>query len=288
MALIDTDTVNASTFIPTLWSRLTADAREENLVMANTFDRRYEAEAGKQPYNTINIQSVPNLTVGATLGVGGTLTHTEASMNARVVLSIDTHAYRSFDLEVELEQLSNVDLMAKLTHKAGYAVSLRIDDDAAGMVDDFATNLVGTLAVPLTYDDVVQGWRLLEEALAPQGNRWFVMHPTQAGEFYKEERFINQLYGKTIGGMDGKSLRDSVAVNIFGLKWVSSGNVEGTNAAGHDNGIYHSEAVALAIVDNMRMEKQYELDTDSTKVAVHALYGMIEVRDDHGVYMRGS
>lgn len=287
MALIDSDTTNASTFIPTLWSRITADDREENLIMAGTFDRRYEQEAGNQPYNTINIQSVPNLTVGTTLGVGATLTHTEAAMNARVVLSIDTHAYRSFDLEVELEMLANVDLMAKLSAKAGYAVALRIDDDCAGFIDNF-DNAVGTLAVPNTYDDVVRGWQYLEDNLAPPNNRYFAMSPAAAAEFYKEERFINMLYGKVVGSMNGKAIRDAVADPIFGLKWLSSGNVEGTNAAGHDNGIYQSEAVALAIVDNMRMEKQFELDTDSTKVAVHALYGIIEVRDAYGVFMRGA
>jgi len=63
--------------------------------------------------------------------------------------------------------------------------------------------------------------------------------------------------------------------------------VEGTNAAGHDNGIWQKEALASLIVEEMRTAEHYEITTDTTRYAAHAIYGFIEIRDDHGVYMNG-
>ena len=75
--------------------------------------------------------------------------------------------------------------------------------------------------------------------------------------------------------------------NYYGADTFWSGNVEGSNAVGHDNGMYHKEAVAVAMIDNMRVETFYNIDTDSDKRAVHVIFGLIEVREDHGVFMRG-
>ena len=286
MVMTATDTTNASTFMQDLWSKLTADSREENLLFSGLLDRRYEEEAGAQPYDVINIQSVGNFTVGATLSAGGSLTHAAATYNAQVVLTIDTHAYRSFDIETEFELMSNINQMEKLSHKAGYAVALKVDDDAAGLVDDFSQT-VGVLAVALSFDDVLKAKRILDDAIAPEDSRYFVMAPLQQSEFMKDERVINNSYAKSVGSIENGAGRGKFA-HIAGFDWYMTGNVEGSNAAGHDNGFWQKEAAALAIIDNMRTVSMYEIDTDSTKVAVHSIYGLKEIRDDHGVWGKGS
>jgi hypothetical protein len=40
-------------------------------------------------------------------------------------------------------------------------------------------------------------------------------------------------------------------------------------------------------VEEMRTAEHYEITTDTTRYAAHAIYGFIEIRDDHGVYMNG-
>ena len=44
MAITDTDTTNLSNTIPQIYSHLTADYRESNLIFTNFFDRRWESD----------------------------------------------------------------------------------------------------------------------------------------------------------------------------------------------------------------------------------------------------
>jgi len=283
-----TTTTTADSAIPEVWSALTADAREENLIVFNMFDRKYEEEQGSKPYDTIHIQGINNFATGAlTLGVGGTVTYEAGAFASQIDLVIDTHAYHAFDLETEAEMLTNINLMERLASKSGYAVSLKMDDDAAGLIDDFGTNTVGVLGQPLDEEDVRTAARLLDDVLAPTSGRYFVMSPYQRSHFMGIEKLTNSLYGSALGTIDVNDQKRGMFFRSHGADWYVTGNVEGSNAAGHDNGMFQKEAVAVAVVDNMRTVSMYEIDTDSTKHVIHSLYGLKEVRDDHGVWMKG-
>ena len=283
-----TTTTTGDSTIPELWSALTVDDREENLVIFNMYDRRFEEEAGAKAYDTIHIQGIGNYASGATtLGVGGTLSYEAGVFNAQINLAIDTHAYHAFDLETEAEMLSNISHMEKLAHKSGYALSLKMDDDAAGMIDDFGTNIVGSLVTGLEEADVRTAMRMLNDAIAPESGRYAVISPYQHEYFMGIEKFVNSLYKEAITGVSTNGKYRGFIGTRYGADWYVSGNVEGTNAAGHDNGMFQKEAVAVAVFDQMRTKTFYNIDTDSTKFAVHALYGLKEIRDNHGCFMRG-
>ena len=291
MPLTTTNTVNDASesvlMIPELWSAITADQREENLIIFNMYDRQYEREAGKQAYDTINIAGVNNFAVAGTLGVGGTLEYTAGQFANQIQLSIDQHIYHAFDIETEAELMTNISLMQKLTGKSAYAMALKMDDDAAGFIDDFGTNIVGTLGSPLDEEDVRTAMRLLNDKIVPESNRFFVMSPYQQAHFMGIERLTNSLYASAVGNLNvGPKFRGYFGTH-HGADWYMTGNVDGTNSAGHANGMFHREAVATAVIDNMRTASMYEINTDSNKHAIHAIYGLIEVRDDHGVFMRG-
>ena len=282
-----TITLTTAGVTPMIWSRLTADAREENLEFLNTFDRSWEPDLKTANHgDRVIINGIDNLTVGTTLGVGGTVSYSAGALRTHVVLIVDTHAYRAFDLEYEAALFANVNLMEKLAGKAGYAVSLKLDNDAAGFIDDFSQT-VGTLAVPLTDDDVIDATRLLNDAIAPAGGRFAMVSPLQQSELWKIDRYVNAQYSKAIGSVDTKTFRGQFA-GPYNMTWIMTGAVEGSNAAGRDNGIYHREAVAAAVLDEQRITSMMEIDTDSTKFVVHALYGMIEVRDTSGVWAKGA
>lgn len=285
--MVVTTTNTADSAIPELWSALTADSREENLLYANLFDRKYEAEAKGKAYDIIRIQSVGNFTAPANLGVGGTVTFDAGVFNAQVILTINTHVYQAFDIEFEAELMTNISLMEKLSGKAGYSVALNIDDVMAGFVDNFTANTVGTQTVPLTDANVRTAVRMLNDAIAPEDSRYHVFSPSQHMEYLSIDKYVNALYKPAVGNVDSKHFRGFVG-SLYGMDWYVTGNVEGTNAAGRDNGAWQKEAVALAIVDHMRTATVYWIETDSTRHVVHAIFGAIAVRDDHGVFMRGA
>jgi len=302
MATTDTDTTNLSSSIPQIYSHLTADYRESNLIFTNFFDRRWESDrkdsADRVLIHGANTFQNETATHANSLSTaGGTLTFDEGRLFTRITLTADTHIYQAFDLEYEADLFSNIGLMEKLTKAAGYAIAHRIDDDAAALIDTMgdgsgsdhflSSQAVGSLAVPLTDPDIRRAVQYLEDAMAPSDNRVFVFSPAEQMNLFSVERFINRQYTDSIGNLSKNGKYPGFQATIYGLDWYMSQNVEGTNAAGHDNGIWQKECMAALVVEEMRTAEHYEISTDSTRYAAHAIYGFVEVRDDHGVYMKG-
>ena len=302
MATTDTDTTNLTSSIPQIYSHLTADYRESNLIFTNFFDRRWESDrkdsADRVLIHGANTFQNETATHANSLGTaGGTLTFDEGRLFTRITLTADTHIYQAFDLEYEADLFSNIGLMEKLTKAAGYAIAHRIDDDAAALIDTMgdgsgsdhflSSQAVGSLAVPLTDPDIRRAVQYLEDAMAPSDNRVFVFSPAEQMNLFSVERFINRQYNDSIGNLSKNGKYPGFQATIYGLDWYMSQNVEGTNAAGHDNGIWQKECMAALVVEEMRTAEHYEISTDSTRYAAHAIYGFVEVRDDHGVYMKG-
>ena len=62
----------------------------------------------------------------------------------------------------------------------------------------------------------------------------------------------------------------------------------GKNAAGHDNAIYHRDAMALAWRVKPMTQNFDDIDTLSHQTAIQTIFGVVEVRDDHGVWAKGA
>ena len=146
---------------------------------------------------------------------------------------------------------------------------------------------MGTLAVGFTESDIKRGVQYLNDAFAPEDGRVFVFSPAEQMNLFGIERFVNAQYSASIGNVDVNSKYKGYVTNILGMDWYMSLNVEGTNAAGHDNGIWQKEACATLVVEESRPVSHCEISTDTTRYAIHAIYGFVEVRDDHGVLMQG-
>ena len=290
MATTDTDTTNLSSSVPQMYSHMTADYREANFLYVNLFDRKYEADLSEGDrvfiHGVDRFQAETASQANSLSTAGGSLTFDEANLIARISLIADTHIYQAFDLEYEADLFSNIGLMEKLTKASGYAVAHRIDDAAAGLIDNFSQT-VGTLAVGFTESDIKRGVQYLNDAFAPEDGRVFVFSPAEQMNLFGIERFVNAQYSASIGNVNVDSKYKGYVTNILGMDWYMSLNVEGTNAAGHDNGMWQKDACATLIVEESRPVSHYEISTDTTRYAVHAIYGFVEVRDDHGVFMKG-
>ena len=302
MAITDTDTTNLANTVPQMYSHMTADYREANFVFVNLFDRKYESDlsegdrvfihgvnAFQDTQDTTTLAAKPSSGGLGVAGAGdssGVLGFDEASLRSRISLIADTHVYQAFELEYEADLFSNIGLMEKLTKASGYAVAHRIDDDAAALIDNFSQT-VGSLTVGMTESDVKRGVQYLNDAFAPEDGRVFVFSPAEQMNLFGIERFVNAQYSASIGNVNVDSKYKGYVTNILGLDWYMSLNTEGTNAAGHDNGMWQKEACATLVVEESRPVSHYEISTDTTRYAVHAIYGFIEVRDDHGVWMKG-
>ena len=275
---------------PAITSKQVIEVREANLAMEGTVSRKYYDEA--RVGTTIRWGLVGNLNSGTARvksegNSGNDITY-DANTEGSVTLTINQHQYQAFELEEFEASLSIIDQQMFYTKRAAYAVNLAIDDTPDALVDDF-TNAVGTLAVDMTDEDVRRALQYLEDANIWNGalggdGVFFGMAPASKNSMLSIDRYASSDFNR--GG--GADIVKGEFGDIYGARTFVSTNIEGSNAAGHDNGMWHRDSIALG----MRMQPKTRVFDDiqnlSTQVAISAIWGVVETRDDHGVFMRGA
>ena len=277
------DNTTADVFIPELWSMEAIVARENQLVFANLVDRKFEK--GLSFGDTIHVPGVSNLAV-RTKSTNGAVEY-ETVTESNTDISIATHEYAAIALENITRVQNNRDQLKLYAGKLGYALALAVDDVLAGLVDDFS-NTVGTLAVELTDDELLRARQYLDDADAPQDSRVMVVSPAQETGLLKLDRFVHNDYESVHGPARETGLEKAYVSSFMGMPIYRSVNVEGTNSTGHDNGMFQKEALALVMQIAPKTYHQFDIDYIVDKVVVEQLYGTKEMRDDHGVFMKGA
>lgn len=270
---------------PAITSKDVIEFREANLGFSGTVSTRYKDEARVGTTIRWSPITLPNSGAARQKSEGNSgndITY-DAQTETAVTLTINQHWYSAFELEEFEESLSIVDQTMWYTKAAAYVVDLAVDDVLAGLVDNFS-QIVGTLAVDLTDDDVRRGDQYLNDANAPMDGRFFAMSPATKNSMLGIDRYASSDFNR--GG--GANIVRGEFGEIYGLRTWQSTNVEGTNAAGHDNGIYQRDAFALAMRMSPKTRNFDDIQNLSTQVAISVIFGAVETRDDHGVFARGA
>ncbi len=270
---------------PAITSKQIIEVREANLGFEGTVSRKYYDEAGVG--TTVKWSLITNLNSGTARAKsegnsGNDITY-DANTESAVTLTINQHYYQAFELEEFEASLTTLDLEAAYTRRVAYAVNLKIDATLAALVDDFSQT-IGTLAVDLTDDDIRRAIQYLDDANAPMDGRFFAMSPASKNSMLSIDRYASSDFNR--GG--GANIVSGAFGNIYGLDVWTSTNVEGSNAAGHDNGIYQRDAIALGMRMAPHTRTFDDIQNLSTQKAVSAIWGVIETRDDHGTWAKGA
>jgi hypothetical protein len=279
------DSTTADVFIPELWSMLAIEAREQRLVFAKRVDRRYEDGAMKFG-DTIHVPSRTHLTAQTKTKSSNAAIVFETQTETNTDITIATWEYVAMAVEDIVEVQANRDMFSFYAGEMGYALDLAIDDVLAGLPDDF-TNAIGSLASPLSYVDLLRGRQYLDDANAPDDDRCIIVSPAEEANFMQMDQFINRDYTEALGASKGGGEDKGWIGNWLSMPVFKSTNVEGSNTAGHDNTMMHRHALALVVQMKPKTRSQPDIDYLVDKVAMEHLHGSREMRDDHGVFMRG-
>ena len=274
----------ATAFIEKVYSKMALVARESSTVFADLVNRKFEADA--QYGDTINVPGVSNLTTQtlntATIAAIVYETQTETT----TAITISTWAYSAIAIQSATARQVNRDLIETYAPKQGYALALKVDDDLAALVDDFSQT-VGTLTQDNTYDDVLRARQYLDDADAPMEDRVMVIAPAAEVGFLKLDYFTHADYAKLQGAKVRAKDRAYVGTWIDTPIYKST-NVEGSNAVGHDNAMFQREALALVMQMEPTSHTFFDVDYLARKCVVEQLYGVKEMRDDHGCWLAGA
>ena len=165
-----------------------------------------------------------------------------------------------------------------------------IDDILAGLVDDFGTEAVGTLGSDPSFEDWLKASQNLDDANAPEEDRYAAISPKAKVGVMKLDQWINKDYALLQGSGDTgmKSPRGFIGT-WMDIPFYMSTNVEGSNAAGHDNGMWQREAVAVVVRSQPTFYPPFfDPDYFAIKIVGDQISGSLEMRDDHGVWVRGG
>jgi hypothetical protein len=278
------DVTTADVFLPEIWSQQAIVARENSLIYAMLVDRRFEQ--GLTYGDTIHVPSVGNL--AARTKTANTAITYETITETNVNISIATNEYAAIAVENIIKVQNNRDQLKLYSSKLGYALGLAVDDVLAGLVDNFS-NTVGTLSVENTDDELLRARQYLDDADAPLEDRFITVSPAAETGMLKLDRFVHSDYEIIHGAGPRVTAHERAYVTSFiGDPIYKSVNVEGTNAAGHDNGYFQRQALALVMQMKPKVFQSFDIDYLTDKVAMEQLYGTQEMRDDHGVWVKGA
>lgn len=278
-------TTTAATSIPAITSKDVIEFRKQNLAFSAAVSTRYKDDAGVGTTIRWALSTVVNSSAARTKTQGNSGNDIVFDVNTEtsVTLTINQHMYSAWELEEFSDNMAIVDLRKWMTRTAAYVLDNSIDDTLAALVDDFSQS-VGTLTVDNTDDDVRRAIQYLDDANAPDDGRFMAIAPATKNSMLGIDRYASSDFNR--GG--GANIIRGEFGQIYGLRVLESTNVEGSNSTGHDNSIHQRDAIALGMRMKPKTRKFDDILNLSEQYAISAIWGVIETRDDHGVWMKGA
>ena len=263
----------AACHIPEIWSPDTIDAVEANTVIAGLVQRKWEKSL--KHGDILNIGYISNPT--ASTKTANTNISLEvigpSSAEASETITVNTNQYVAFGVENITEVQASTDLRAKYTGKAGYALAAAMDTSLAALPASFS-QIVGTLGVELTYDNLLRADRYLNDGIAPGTDRFIVAGPAAKAGLLKLEQLTNRDY--VMGDEAGKAVRDGYIGKILGASTHITTLVNSPSAGQAECWYCQKDGVAL-IVQDTKTHGEYVIERDAFVVLSTNLYGYTEV-----------
>lgn len=273
-----TNTLSQDVFSPVIWSQGVLKATEANLVFAKRVNRQFEADA-RVGYK-VNVASIGNL--GSRAKTEDTAISFETIAELVAPITINQWVYAAFAVEDLVKIQSQVDLQANYKEKCGYALALSVDTYVATLVASF-TQAIGALGVNFTDDNLRRCVQYLDDANAPQTDRFMVMSPAEYSDKLALDRYSNSLYK---GG--DRAVDTGVFGNLYGCDVMKTTNLHKAAAGQGDNFVGHKEAVALVMQEEPRTSTFWDINFLTWKVAVDELYGAAIMRQPFGCWLKGA
>ena len=296
----------AATFIPEVWSDDIIASRMKRLVVANHVNK---ITHGKGKGDTIHI---PKPVRGsASAKAAETQVTLIANTESEVVITIDKHYHYARMIEDFTEVLALSSLRQFYTQDAGYALAAQVDTDLFNLAEGLQGGTVGagtwSSAVigsdgSTAYDQTANtntgngaaltdaGLRriiqTLDDADVPNEDRVLIVPPSERNNLMGISRFTEQAFVGDAGSSN--TIRNGHIGELYGVNVFVTSNAPVETAA---DGItqyrvammIHRDAFAYAEAMGVRVQTQNKLEYLGTLLVADTIYGVGELRDDHGV-----
>lgn len=268
----------AAAFIPELWSKEAIVARESNLILANLV-RRYDAELASFG-DTLHVPSVTNLTAGNISTSTGLLDAVNAT-ETNVDIVIDKWKGVVVNVLDIVKVQSKQDLLSHYTKKMAYALGQIVEQDLAILAASLSQT-VGTFNTDWTDANLRRAVQYLDDARAPFEDRHGVFKPAGRNIFLSMDKFVrSDAVGWTKEG--SPILKGNIGQAYGFMVHITPETYKTVNNT--SNMLFHRDCLGLAL-QQMPKTVQFGKQGFSDRVGMSEIYGVKEMRDDHGVEIR--
>lgn len=263
----------AACHIPEIWASDTIDAVEANVVMAGNVWRKWESQL-----NVGDILHIPYISnpTAATKSANSNISLEEigpSGAEAAETITINTHDYVAFGVENITDVQSKTDLRSAYTDKGGYALASAVDTNLAALPASFSTG-EGTLGIELTFEDLLEADKDLNDANAPTSDRFIIVGPAAKAGLLKLDELTNRDY--VMPEEAGRAVREGFVGRILGANTFVTTLVN-VPSAGQAECWYCQERGVALIMQDVKSRSDYVIERDAEVVLLTQIYGYTEV-----------
>lgn len=227
---------------------------------------------------TITVPIYPLQTATA-LTEGNEVANTAVSTNG-ATLTISTAAIRTLvtDLAVA-SSASNV--VADLGRLFGEAIARKIDTDLLALFSGFSTSS-GAADAALTAATIANAAAKLRAAGVPVQDLACVINPYVAYDL--KSAITNTFANPNAGMLQNEAMTTGYVGTLFGIPVYESSLIANNGTAGdYVGGVFHREALGLAMIGDIMIETQRRASFLGTDIIGACHYGVGELYDGYGV-----
>lgn len=266
---------------------------KSNTVLARIVNRNYDREVAQRG----KVVSIP---------FRGALTVNDKGANAAVTLQnpsdsavnvvLNKHKEVSFLIEDPARAMASYDALAGYMGDAVLGIAEQIDADIAALYAGYSQTIDASAGLDEAH--FRQAQRVLNAAKAPQAGRWAVLHQDAFYEAQGIEKIVSTIYR---GSEAESALREGQLGQFSGFQIVLDQNI--ATATTRKNLFIHGDAAVLVtrplpvapegmgvtqvVMDEdgvgVRVTMGYSKEFLGLQVTVDVLYGVAELRDNHGI-----
>lgn len=272
-------------FSPDIWSKNVLVKQEANLVFAKLVNREYERDAkvGKQ----VLISTISDLSVRDKV-INTAITY-ETVAETQIPIPLNVWDYAAIGIEDIVNVQSHINLRSEYERKIAYALSKSVDSKLATGVAGWSKSF-GTLGTAFSDQDLRDAVQYLDDNNVSEDGRVLVISPAEKNDKLGLEKWTSILYrgDNTRNGGGTQVNNGRIGDDIYNLAPYMTTNLTKPAAGQANNAVFHKDAYALVMQRSPKMHLFYDIDFFTWKVASEEILGHAELRDDHGVWLKGK
>ena len=263
-------------FIPKQYSKDILLALRNKFVVVVTVNHSYEPDIQKG--DTLYVtQSQTGTATEVTIGTEGVV---DDPTDTAKTLTIDKYFEKPYAVDYMSRRQSHVDIVGLAVTESAYAITKKIESTLCDLFASLNGGTVrGTDGSAWTDDILIAAVEEMDEADVDAEQRVWIGDPSTKADLMKIDKFVKADYFAADVIPTGGFRKD-----IYGAPLLTTNNLTAVSSGTGSYGVYmQREALAIAIQENMQVDRVEQPLKHQIVINTTALWGVAEIRDLAGV-----